>query len=183
MRKLLLMSLMLFAAVNFSACGKKQAENFIVTKEAYNSMGHYMEITDGDIVYIKNCDTGTKVQKKYTNGLINPAIDVSLEYESYFKISDLSDIESFDEFSYTMPNTYSCSLEDGQRFVASLLKEGWEVHSKYSCYQYSDLYLEKNSILSRVIVFRDRIKVFGNVKEKIYDSWTYIIDSKEELMG
>lgn len=166
---LLVMSALLLGIL--SGCSRSDDESSVkeelfVLREAKDSLGHFALATDGADIYIVNLHTNSTYLARKLMTSVRAALSRELP-EVDFGI----EFETLEEHS---PNTRKSSLEEAVGVYNSFIDSGWKEITMYSNNDYVDYFFQKGNKFSRLIILRDRVKVFREVEGNFIDSWTYI---------
>lgn len=163
--------------LSLTGCGyfnPQLPDNAIILAEAMSELGHYTKYTDGNTVYIFNNETGDKAEVYLQNGSIIEALRVEIDKDTKMKLKGVDPRELNIGIEYDIPCTYISNLQQSSIYISSLLESGWSVTSKYINGQYLDYRLTKCKENIRVIVFKDKLKVFQGIYGKTEDPFSYI---------
>ncbi|MDX8360759.1 hypothetical protein [Cytobacillus sp. IB215316] len=153
----------------------------VVLDEAFIGLDHFIIFTSGEIIYIENVNGNYIEEIQKVNGSIEEAIDIlPMESVEKIKFSYLTNTDMIDPttlnigITSSIPYTYQSDIENSSTYVSTLVNDGWELIAKYRNHTYVDLYFRKNNILARVIILKDKMKIFYNIDGQLPDPWTYI---------
>ncbi len=179
MNKIALVGTLLLCTV-LTGCSKPATNKIhIVTKEAKTMLEHYEKYTDGTYIYVYNCNTKDSGVLSVLDGTCTECMHIKKkEPETAFKYinsTKVIDPTSLDlSIEPTIPFTYNSNFEKSMIYLATMEADKWTLAAYYSNSYYIDCYLVKSGEFSRIIVFKDSLKVFPNLKENLPDPWTYI---------
>ena len=71
------------------------------------------------------------------------------------------------------PNTYNSDLETSLDFISYLQSEGWEPIAIYRMESYADIYYQNFNNYLRILVTKDKLKIFSEIPKNLESSWTY----------
>lgn len=173
--KLILMCVLL--SFTISGCNDAEAGLQLVTLAlSEDSKGHYEIQTDGDYVYLVDIKENSKKPIRQLNGSIKEVLKLPAPQKRKWDYSDDGSIPDPNCFSRSIhsPATYNLSLKDAAAYTLAMTEAGWELASKQGNYLYLDMYFSKDNMYTRVIILKNRMKVFQNVSQSFPDAWTYI---------
>lgn len=167
MNKKLIIILLILISLSGCKAEKEQWESYKIIMESGTNKPCYQLIEKQGTIYIRDVllNSDEEYCKKIKES--KPALVNQLDY-----IDGSVELDTLDEIA---PYTYSIeNIDVGFKVLNSFLVEEYEVESYFATYQYIDYYLVKDSIITRIILFKNKIKVFRDIKVIPTHSWTYI---------
>lgn len=153
---------------------KKQIQEIsspsVIMKEAITEDKHYRLYTDGEYIYLEDVMNNTTEKLRKRNAsikeqLILPTIDAK---------TSLPDTNLFEHQKEVTPFTYDATLELSATYLKALEQSGWTTYAEFSNYLFIDKYLAKDNANMRIIILKDKIKIFEDMTDEVADPLSYI---------
>ncbi len=143
-----------------------------IMKEVKNEIVHYRLYTDGETIFLEDIKKHSIQPLRKCNESIKPILalpTIEKEHALQFSIN----IAKYEE---VYPFTYSLPLKLSAQYLYSLIEKDWFIAAEYANHLYRDTYLQKEEAFKRVIIFKDKIKIFENISNSVPDPWSFIVD-------
>jgi|GEM_PF-1302835 len=179
--------LLLLAAAGFYWLEREDGGNgeapdsaaIVVMKEAEAEGRHYVGYVWNGAYYVEDLQAKQPVRLRAFQGEAQQAMSRQ-EARPAASFSRYEDSGLIDPTSLgigivpSIPYTFDCPPERSFVYLETLLSDGWAIAGYYGDSQYIDYYIRKENTVVRLIILKDRMKLFYNVDWKIADPRGYV---------